>query len=291
MYSISELERLSGIKAHTIRVWERRYSLLKPQRTDTNIRYYDNEQLVRLLNVATLLEKKWKISKISALSDQQIKLEIERILATTPREYGIQINGLFRQCLEYDEMGFEKTLSYNFLRKGIRDTLVHIIYPFLQKVGAMWRIDGINPAQEHFASNLIRRKLCTAIDGLAPPDPQKPAFLLFLAENEHHELGLIVADYLLRYSGFKTIYLGANVPYTNLLQARDLVRADYLMTAFTTPREQDQITSYVQGLERDFPDTKIITAGAQMNEQIKSKLDRVIYLPSLSALEAFIRLL
>lgn len=214
-YSISDLQQLSGIKAHTIRIWEQRYNALQPGRSDGNTRYYDDIQLRRLLNIVSLSETGMKVSEVCSLPDKKLaelidEKFIQSTVQSTPQEYFI--SQLVIAGMEFNELAFEKNFSAAILRFGIQDTYVKIIQPLLVRVGLMWNKDSINPAQEHFISNLIRQKLFSAIDGLPLSQDESDTWLLFLPTNELHEIGILFVNYFLRSNGKKVIYLGENVP-------------------------------------------------------------------------------
>ena len=217
-YSINTVEQITGIKAHTLRIWEKRYQTLIPHRTDTNIRYYDDGQLRKLLNVSTLLEHGHKISKIMAFTDEHINSLILDTLANPPEQdlYSIYIKSLTAAMMEYDEVMFDKVYSSVMVRYGVYDTMTKIVYPFLRQTGILWTTENLIPAQEHFASNIIRRKLLSAIDGIPLPREQRKKFLLFLPPDELHEIGLMFTDFVVRNAGKESVYLGANVPYESL---------------------------------------------------------------------------
>ena len=218
-YHISELEQLSGIKAHTIRVWERRYQLIEPERTGTNIRMYDDIQVRRLLNVATLLAGGYKISVIAALSEKEMHEKVRELKeAEQPGDAmaTAYVNDLVISMLDFNEAAFEKTFSASVTRYGMPEAVLNVFYPLLLRIGLMWATDKATPVQEHFASVIIRRKLLAATDGLMPPVRKNKKFLLMLPPGEWHEIGLLFADYLLRAKGFATINMGQNVPYENV---------------------------------------------------------------------------
>ena len=285
MYSISDLAYLSGIKAHTIRMWERRYGILVPKRTSTNIRYYTDNELIKILNVATLLNNGWRISKVSTLDEQELKQEVQRTLNAGDQEMEVHINELLRQSVEYDEMGFDRTLSYNFLKYGPRKTILELVYPFMEKVGVLWQISGVNPAQEHFASNIIRRKILTMIDGLPAIKRHRPLFLLFLPENELHEIALIVSDYIIRHSEMMTTFLGANVPYDNLLHAFKITDPDALLTFFTTKRSSKDILAYINKLAGEIEDKELFVCGSAIIPIADQLPPQVKFLNSIEALD------
>lgn len=245
-YHISDLERLTGIKAHTIRIWERRYKLIEPHRTSTNIRYYDDEQVKKLLKIATLLGQGIKISKVAELSDKQINAEMRSLEADAPDDAIIaaMVNELTAAMLTFDESAFEKVFSSAALRFGMYQAMVRVFYPFLKKTGLMWSFSEAMPVQEHFASAIIRRKLIVAIDGLPAPTRKSKTFLLFLPADEWHETGLLLSDYLIRSKGYRTIYLGQNVPADNLTQLISATKPSYLLTLYVARQDQ-------QSLEQD----------------------------------------
>lgn len=218
MYSIQDLESLSGIKAHTIRIWEKRYNLLSPTRTKTNIRIYSDPDLKKLLNVSALMSLGGKISKISNLSNEEITTQIEeQLVSQSPdQQTELFINSLISSGTTFDTIKFDSTFSSAILRFGLRDTYTKVLLPMLFRVGLMWGKDEIMPAQEHLISNLIKQKLFAGIDALPINSQPKQKFLLFLPAGEDHEMGLLLAYYLLKQAGHSVFYLGANVPIDNL---------------------------------------------------------------------------
>ncbi len=190
-YSIKDLEQLSGIKAHTLRIWEQRYNFIIPKRTDTNIRYYDDKDLKLILNVSLLRENGYKISKIADMDQEQIA---GAVLEITEKNFSFsdQIHSLVLAMIDLDEERFEKIMSTNILQTGFENTMLSIIFPFLSKIGVLWQTGSITPAQEHFISNLIRQKLIVAIDGCYVPSKEiNNKYLLFLPEGELHEISLL----------------------------------------------------------------------------------------------------
>lgn len=264
-YSIKDLEQLSGIKAHTLRIWEQRYSLLNPKRTETNIRYYDDEDLKLILNVAMLNAKGIKISKIAAMSSQDIAQAIIRFSEQSVGHHD-QIQALTLCMIELDEDRFEKVLSTNILKLGFEETVLEVIYPFLSKIGILWQTGAISPAQEHFISNLIRQKLIVAIDGQVGKGMGK-TFMLFLPEGELHELSLLFSSYLIKKHGHKVIYLGQSTPQDDLVSVYKLQQPDYLLTIITSTPSGDKVQDYVSWLGREFSQSKLFVTGLQALEQ------------------------
>ena len=263
MYSIKELERLSGIKAPTLRIWEKRYNLLEPERTETNIRIYNDDNLIKLLNVATLLDHDWKISKVSKLTPVELRSTVKKIMQNNRFSESDMVNALFLAALSFDEGEVERLLAHNFLHRGVKKTVLTIIYPLMVKIGIAWRVKEVVPAQEHFVSNIIRRKLLTAIDGLPQNEDHNETFILFLPENEWHEIGLLLAHYVLRYYGYRTLYLGSSVPYENVKLVAQRQKADYLLLMFTRPTPDQEVVDYLKQLSEDFPKKQIFVSGAQ----------------------------
>jgi len=264
-FSIKDLEKLSGIKAHTLRIWEQRYGILKPQRTDTNIRWYCNDELKNILNVSLLNNHGYKISKIAELNKAEIAEEVSKIVNCQINECE-QVSSLIISMVEMDEQRFEKIISNQILRKGFTNTIEEVIYPFLKKIGVMWQTGSINPAQEHFISNLIRQKLISAIDGAIPLENKKQKkFILFLPEGELHELSLLYYNYILKTNGHSVIYLGQSVPLIDLQRVYEIRKADYILSVLTHGTQSPE--AYVKDLSKSFPKVKLLLSGYQILDQ------------------------
>ncbi|MEO8933546.1 MAG: MerR family transcriptional regulator [Xanthomarina sp.] len=232
-YSMAQIVALTGIKAHTLRKWETRYSFLEPERTDTNIRYYTDEQLKKLMNIGVLTRKGYRISKIDKMSNEEIHDLIAELLLNSSDED--EISGLIIATLEMDEVAFNDILNTHIKSDGLLATVTQLIYPFLNRVGVLWGINKVMPAQEHFVSNLIKKKMFSAIDLLPFPNKNASIILMFLTENEHHEIGLLLAYYIARDMGWKVYYLGQNVPTNNIKQVIEVVKPDAMLSMFITP--------------------------------------------------------
>ncbi|WP_420388457.1 MerR family transcriptional regulator [Roseivirga sp.] len=287
-YSIKDLEHLSGIKAHTLRIWEQRYGLINPKRTDTNIRYYDQDDLKLVLNVSLLKDNGFKISRIAEMSQPELHEAVLKVSDKTT-SFADQIYGLTLAMIDLDEQRFEKIISSNTLKIGFERTMLNIIYPFLSKVGVMWTTDSINPAQEHFISNLIRQKVIVAIDGQYETfDEKAKKYMLFLPEGELHELGLLFANYLIRAKGNKVIYLGQNMPFNDLSNVYNTYQPDYLLTILTSRDKARDCKEYLNNLSADFPDTEILVSGSQVIGQDLDLPDNVIQIANPNHLLQFI---
>jgi DNA-binding transcriptional MerR regulator len=264
-YSIKDLERISGIKAHTIRIWEQRYNIINPNRTDTNIRHYTDEDLKSILNIGILNNNGYKISKISKMKKDEINSSVLEITHNS-FDANVQVDNLIIAMSEMDEDRFEKFLSANILRTGFERTFLEILHPFMVKVAILWITNSINPAQEHFISNLVRQKLIAAIDGIAhSSDSKSEKCLLYLPENELHEINLLFANLVLKRQGLKTIYLGQSVPYNDIKMVCDLHQPTYIITVITCPLADISIESYLDQLSQEFPQQKILVSGYQFS--------------------------
>ncbi|MEA5457826.1 MerR family transcriptional regulator [Arcicella sp. LKC2W] len=263
-YSIKDLEQLSGIKAHTLRIWEQRYDILKPDRTDTNIRTYDDKDLKLVLNISLLKDHGYKISEISKMSSDQMSKEV-MLISDKQLNYPDQIHALTIAMLDLDEERFEKIVSTNTLQFGFENMMVNIIYPFLSRIGTLWITGSIGPAQEHFISNLIRQKLIVAIDGQLPSLRQgAKKYLLYLPEGEMHEISLLFANYIIRSRQNKVVYLGQSLPFNELAFAYDVHKPDIIFSVITSVPGQNEIQKYVYKLAKEFPDSKVLLTGYQI---------------------------
>jgi DNA-binding transcriptional MerR regulator len=263
-YSIKDVEQLTGVKAHTLRIWEQRYNSVQPYRTDTNIRYYDDQQLKFLINVALLMKHGKKISKIFELSGDQMKFELRNLNTNSlsgDKYAQLMTDALVISMLELDEVNFEKNIADATLKYGFEDCMMKVVIPFLSKIGILWMTNEVDIAQEHFISNLIRRKLLVAIDGnQVIAEPQKK-FLLFLPDKETHEMGLLFAHYLIKRRGHHVMYLGQSVPLSDLSKVDKIYKSDYLLTYVTISQEGQGEQVLVNGLEEAFPGKPIYFCG------------------------------
>ncbi|WP_394990290.1 MerR family transcriptional regulator [Emticicia sp.] len=266
-YSIKDLEQLSGIKAHTLRIWEQRYNIINPKRTDTNIRTYDDKDLKLVLNIALLQSHNYKISKIAQLSLEELSKEV---LAISERQlnYPDQIHSLTIAMIDMDEDRFEKIMATNILQFGFENTMINIIYPFLSRIGILWVTGSIGPAQEHFITNLIRQKIIVAIEGqVIRLNANSKKYILYTPEGELHEIPLLFANYVLRARNNKVVYLGQSLPFNELQFVCELHKPDYLFSVITSTPGQDEIQNYVNRLGENFPTIKVLLTGYQVVAQ------------------------
>lgn len=260
--SISQLAQFSGIKAHTIRIWEQRYQALSPDRTEGNTRTYTNSDLKRLLNIVSLMDTGYKISEISSKSDPELNVLIRAIYEQgknkDPHQY---VSQLIAAGMQFEEEGFKKILDYCFEQYGIFKTYVEVISVLLNRVGLMWSIDMLPPAQEHFMTNLIRQKILTSIDSLPSPAEDAKKWLLFLPEDEFHETGLMLANYVLKFKGFKVVYIGASVPLDTLKSAQEALHADFILFFFIRFMLAENAQAYVSTISSIFSDATVYLSG------------------------------
>ncbi|RSK39833.1 MerR family transcriptional regulator [Mangrovimonas spongiae] len=239
-YTMAQVVTLTGINAHTLRKWETRYSLIEPERTETNIRYYSDSLLKKLLNISLLTKNGYRISKIDKMSEEDIHKAVANQISN--ETYKVEINALIASLLDMDEQAFDNILKTQIINKGLLTTVLEIVYPFLNRVGVLWGIDRVMPFQEHFVSNLIKKKMFTEIDLLPYPPEGAPTIVMFLIENEYHEIGLLLAYYLARKLGWKVYYLGQNVPLENINQIIQDVTPNIMLTMFITPIQKATFT-------------------------------------------------
>ncbi len=272
-YSISDLEQLSGVQAHTIRMWEQRYNALVPHRSAGNTRYYDDEHLVKLLNIVSIHQKGLKISKICALSQDAIHSLIEEDIQETVsknQQFEFYIAQLLNFGMSYNEAAFDNLLSKCISDYSLAEAYESVIYPMLVRLGLMWRKDSICAAQEHFLTNIIRQKICAAINDLPIPSSDKKTWVLFLPQDEEHEIGLLFAHYLLRQAGNSVIYLGSSVPLASLKEVILTCKPAYLMLFMAQKKIVKEVQKYIDEISATFENKKIYLAGSQkLIENIK----------------------
>lgn len=263
-YSIKDLEYLSGIKAHTLRIWEQRYGIIIPKRTATKIRYYDDLDVRQLLNVAFLNHNGYKISKIAKLSAKEINALVEDI-AVSSADYNTQIATLILAMVNLDEQRFNQVIKLQSEMEGFEQTALQIIFPFLTRVGILWQTGDVNPAQEHFISGLIRQKLLAAIDNFGVEYKENTKkFLLFLPEGEWHEIGLLFAYYLIKKRNHKVLYLGQSMPFGDLASTIEVYEPQILVTSITSCPVGNKVVGYAKQLFTAFPNQTIVLSGSQV---------------------------
>lgn len=265
-YSITDLEKITGIKAHTIRIWEKRYNVVTPERTTTNIRYYSDDDLKKLLNISMLNRYGYRISSIVKMSSDELSSKVMDI-SENSTDYDLQIENLIVAMMELNEDKFEKVLSNALIKLGFEMTISGVVFPFLERIGVLWLVGTINPAQEHFITNLIRQKLVSAIDSLiVTPAPDAKRFMLFLPPNELHELSLLFYWYTLKKMGNKVIYFGQSLPVDDLKSVAQIQAPDYFLTVITTAITQSHYTNLVNAISQSLPTSTVFISGLQTRE-------------------------
>lgn len=264
-FTIKDIESLTGIKAHTIRIWEQRYKLLRPKRKDTNHRVYNQVDLKYMLRIAYLYRHGYKISKIAVMSEDEIRrLSMDEGGEKGTHQQQVYVNQLVEAMIDFDQVKFEKIFHNVLLRMGFEQCMLKVIYPYLEKVGLLWLADCVIPAQEHFASYIIRKKLMVAIDGLDLPEEGDEKFLLFLPEGEFHEIPLLFVQYLLKKNGCAVVNFGANVPLEDVRFYTERKRVDQIYTHVITNFPQKSLDHFVKELGRHFPQIPITLSGPQV---------------------------
>ena len=265
VYSIKDLEKISGIKAHTIRIWERRYGVIEPMRSNTNIRKYTDDDLKRILNISILNHNGLKISNIARLDNQQLKDKVID-LCLDHGNTNVQIESLVVSMLELNEHKFNSVLTTSIIKRGFEDTVEEILFPFLDRIGVLWQAGTISPAQEHFISNLIRQKIIVAIDNEMGRETNDKKITFFLPEDELHEIGLLFYSLIARKEGFGIVYLGVSVPFEDLIAVNKIQKADAFFTSFISPPSKSELDDMLTKYKAEFSDTPFIITGLQVKK-------------------------
>ena len=245
-FTIKDLENFSGIKAHTIRIWEKRYDLLHPNRTDSNIRLYNLENLVKLLNISLLYNNGMKISKIAKLDQAGMDVQIREVAFQGDVESQAS-NSFKMSMLNFDEVLFNQTYNSLVAQTSFRDVFRNVFLPLMKDIGFLWQLDSITPAHEHFITNLIKQKIYINIEKLqfSQHRTSDKLFVLYLPMNEIHELGLLYLHFELLLYGHRSIYLGQSVPTENLLDVKKLYSNVCYVTYLTVEPSEESVEDYL----------------------------------------------
>lgn len=281
VYSIKDLEKLSGIKAHTIRIWEQRYGIVHPKRTKTNIRYYEDDDLKLVLNIALLNKNGIKISKISKMSKNEVAEKVAAI-SEINFEYDTQLDALTISMIEMDEYKFDRIITTNIQQLGFERTMLEVIYPFLEKLSLLWLTGSINPAQENFMSYLIRQKLIVAINSLPlPAGKALKKMVIYLPEGEKQELSMLFMHYLVKSRKHHVIYIGQDMSLADLKDTYEIHRPDYIFTMISETFTREPVQRYIDKLAATFPEAQILLSGYQVVAQNAVSPSNVLILKSL----------
>lgn len=287
VYSIKDLEMISGIKAHTLRIWEQRYHIIHPKRTPTNIRFYEDDDLKHLLNISLLNKNGLKISKIASMSEEEIA-EAVSDLSKGSFEDSLQIDALTISMMELDEAKFETIIAANLQNLGFERTMMEVIYPFLDKLSLLWITGSIHPVQENFISNLVRQKLIAAIDALSANKSCHAGFTLYLPEGESQELSLLFLQYLIKKRGFRTLYLGQNTSLPDLAEACSIFPTDYVLTIISEGFTKQSVHQYLKDLQKVCEGKIIYVTGYQVLIQGIQTSENVVVLENLDSFTTLI---
>ena len=279
-FSIRDLENLSGIKAHTIRIWEKRYNLLSPERTDTNIRNYSLASLQKLLNVTLLYHNGHKISKIAKIPENEIPLVVREIVAKNSNK-NHAINSFKLAMVNFDQTIFFNTYNNLLSQQSFREVFKNTFIPLLNELGLLWQTDTISPAHEHFITSLIKQKILLNTEKLQHLKPTKTdkVFVAYLPENEIHEIGLLYLNYEIVLRGYKCIYLGQTIPMENLMDVMKYFEDIYFLSYFTVVPEKDRINKYIgdfKELVAEYNNPNLWILGRQVQHINESKLPKFV---------------
>ena len=276
VYSIKDLEKLSGVIAHTLRIWEKRYNILNPKRTPTNIRYYLDEDLKLILNIALLNRNGYKISKIAKMENDQIQKKVAEITEIDESFEG-QLDSLTISAIELDEEKFGRLLTRSIEQQGFEFTMMEVIYPLLDKLAMMWVTGSIKSIHERFVSELIKRKCIAQIEKRKVT--RRKTFLIYLPKGESNELSLLFLHYLIKKNGFKVINAGTDVDLLELIEVADICTVDYIYTIINEGSFSSQIKKYIENLSKVFPDAKLLISGVQtLNAEIEDENEQLVVL-------------
>ncbi|NNF32885.1 MAG: MerR family transcriptional regulator [Saprospiraceae bacterium] len=282
IYSIKDIEKLSGVKAHTLRVWEKRYDIVTPRRTETNIRYYLEEDLQKILNIALLNKNGIKISKIAGMQPNEISSKVAEISEIDTQHEG-QVDGLMLSMFELNETKFSKILNKHIESDGMEETMDKVIYPFLDRISSMWFTGSIKGVHESFVTHIIRRKLHVVIDQLKSESAGSKC-IIYLPEGETQELSLLYLHFVLKHRGHDVINLGTNVAIIDVLEAQAILKAKCIFTFFNDSFTDMDLQPYLDNLSRHVTDCKICISGYQTVSQQLELKDNVVILNSINDL-------
>lgn len=288
-YKIKDIEILTGIKAHTLRIWEKRYGIPSPSRTEKKIRNYSDEDLKEILNVAILNKNGLKISRIAELdlTEKQVQVNLLRL----SENEDIYHENLMLSLLEMDERLFLNTIADLQKKFGVYQTFSVYLTKFLERIGILWLTGAIQPGQEHFITNLIRQKLISYTDALPLPDKKSTKVLIFLPENEWHELSSLFYHYILREHGINSLYLGQSLPYSSIVDIVKTIQPAALLTSCIASMENNFFESYFEKLKKDSGNLPIFAGGSQIVSRKKELSKWVIPICKLEDLEQLFALI
>jgi MerR family transcriptional regulator, light-induced transcriptional regulator len=284
-YNLYELEKLTGILADTIRIWERRYNILNPKHTVTNRRWYDDNDLKRLINISIIYHSGVKISKIAKYSESELIERVEFITSNSVLSDS-HIESLIIAFISFNGNAVNEILLRSIINTGFEETFENVVFPFLRRVGIMWLTGSANPGAEHFITNILRKRLITAIDSLPPSnDPTRKRVIMFLPDNELHEMGLLYYSYLIQKIGHEVLYLGQATPFSALTEASEKWHPDILVTGASSELSVYEPLEYLIKLSTTFKSQKILVSGFLADEPVSEKYNNIYSVRSVSDLK------
>ncbi len=284
-FTIRDIENLCGIKAHTLRIWEQRYTLVAVKRKKSQHRFYDNDDLKEFLRISFLYHNGFKISKIAALGAEEIQ-RIVKNFSAKEENHASFVHQLIEAGMDFDTEKFEKIINYLVLKIGFEKCIIEVLYPFLLRIGFLWVTNNIIPAQEHFTSNIIREKIIIAIAGLQPEPANKTIIVVFAPFGEQHEIPLLTANYFFRKNNIRTVYFGVNVKAESLVEYLNVKPATHLYAHLTTSFSNERLMDYLFILNNHFPEMKIIVSGPG-SKFIEKNIENLLTLASLDDMIEF----
>jgi len=285
-YSIHDLDKLSGIKAHTIRVWERRFKIVTPHRTGTNRRRYGDDELRMIINISILKRNGFKISEIAKFSASEIEEKVS-FLSKDVFHPDTQIDSLVVAMVDHNEKAVNDVLIRSMMNRGMEETMAAIVFPFLKRIGVMWQTGTADIGSEHFITNIFRQKLISAIDTLSPVlKPERKRIILYLPENELHEVGLLFYNYVIKKMGHESLYLGQSTPLFAVTAVNNKWEADIIITGLMSGFPGLKSDEYLANLLKSFPKQKLLVAGDFSKSAIILKDKRLIPLQTLEDLKS-----
>jgi MerR family transcriptional regulator, light-induced transcriptional regulator len=287
-YTIRDLDKLSGINAHTIRVWERRYGIIKPQRTGTNRRRYDDADLRKIINISILKRNGFKISEIAGFAESEIEEKVT-LLSTEVFNADTHIDSMVKAMVAFDENSVNELINKSLMYKGLEETMTSLVFPFLKRIGVMWQTGSADIGAEHFISNIFRKKLIAAIDNISPSENQKrKKVLLFLPEKEMHEMGLLFFQYLVKKEGHESLYLGQSTPLSAVVTTNRQWKADIIITGILSGYPGFKADEYIKELSASLTGQKVLVAGELATAAVKLKYQNVFPLNSAEDLRSLL---
>lgn len=288
IYSIKDLEKLCGIKAHTLRIWEKRYGIINPKRTEKNVRYFLDDDLKHILNIALLNRNGHKISKIAEMQREEISKAVKKFSAQEYISEKDEVEAIMIAILEMDERTCNVILNRSIDAKGFENCIDELIYPLLDKLGVMWISGSLRPIHESFIRTILKNKVCSEIDRLKTPDVIKSKFLIYLPEEQEHELSLLFLEFILKNNGASVMNIGKNININDLIDACEIYKPDFAFTIISDKLKDESLQSYVDFLSRHLPGLTHLFTGFQFVKQDVRLSPNCKYVENLNAVEQYI---